>query len=108
MRASRETESVERYSMQAVSAWIGNSQAIAKPHYPMVRDEHFRQATLDPSCGAVQNPVHSLSVMSDQERKRPPRPAPLSPGNAEQSCKARRLSKGQVGPVGLEPTTNRL
>ena len=45
LRASRETELVEQFPLQAACAWIGNSQAVAMKHYLMVRDEHFAEAS---------------------------------------------------------------
>ena len=44
LRATRQTELAEEYPIQTVSAWIGNTQAIAQGHYLQVRDDHFVRA----------------------------------------------------------------
>jgi len=44
MRATRETELVETFPIQAACKWIGNSEAVAKEHYLQVTDEHFARA----------------------------------------------------------------
>ena len=50
MRSTRETELLDRYPIQDVTTWLGNSPAIARKHYLQTRPEHFlsasQQATL--------------------------------------------------------------
>jgi len=41
LRSSRETELAESYPLHVVTAWIGNSRAIAAKHYLQVREEDF-------------------------------------------------------------------
>ena len=41
--ATRQTEMVEEYPAHVVSAWLGNSVAIANKHYLQVTDEHFKK-----------------------------------------------------------------
>ncbi|HQR09582.1 MAG TPA: tyrosine-type recombinase/integrase, partial [Gemmatales bacterium] len=62
LRASCETELVEKYPLHVVSAWLGHSAIIANKHYLQVRDDHFRQAA---SHGAVtvQNAVQHSAVV---------------------------------------------
>jgi len=43
-RASRETELAERYPVQVVCQWIGNSPAVAAKHYLQVTEDHYRSA----------------------------------------------------------------
>ena len=43
-RASRSTEVFDRYGAICESAWIGHSQAVARRHYYMVRDEDYQTA----------------------------------------------------------------
>ena len=45
MRSSRVTELAQRFPIQVVTAWLGNTPEIARRHYLQVTDEHFRQAT---------------------------------------------------------------
>jgi integrase len=59
LRSSRETELVESFPLHVVTAWIGNSKAIAEKHYLQVRDEDFERAASGPAsaqtaaqCGA--------------------------------------------------------
>jgi len=62
LRASCETELVEKYPLHVVSAWLGHSAIIANKHYLQIRDEHFRQAA--GHCAVtVQNAVQHSSVV---------------------------------------------
>lgn len=45
MRATRQTELAESYPMHVVTAWIGNSAAVAAERYLQVTDEHFSVAS---------------------------------------------------------------
>jgi integrase len=45
MRSTRETELSDRYPIQVVTAWLGNSPTVAIKHYLQVTDEHFDNAT---------------------------------------------------------------
>ena len=44
LRSSRETEFVEKFPIQVVTAWMGNTTAVAMKHYLQVTDEHGRRA----------------------------------------------------------------
>ncbi len=44
LRASCQTELVERFPSHVVSQWIGNSEAVARKHYLQVTDAHFAKA----------------------------------------------------------------
>ena len=57
LRSSRETELAESYPLHVVTAWIGNSRAIAAKHYLQVREEDFERAARPES--AAQNPAQS-------------------------------------------------
>jgi len=48
LRSTRETELAESYPLHVVTAWIGNSKAIAAKHYLQVRDEDFERAAQTP------------------------------------------------------------
>jgi len=53
LRSSRETELVETYPVQVVTAWLGNTPAVAMKHYLMTTDEHFNRAVQGGAeCGA--------------------------------------------------------
>jgi integrase len=44
LRASRQTELTEKFPIQAVTDWLGNSPTIAMKHYLITTTEHFRAA----------------------------------------------------------------
>ena len=44
MRATRETELAEKYPLQCVVSWIGNSQKVAMRSYLQVTEQHMRRA----------------------------------------------------------------
>ena len=44
LRASRQTELMNRFPAHVVCDWLGNSQAIAVKHYLQTTEEHFAQA----------------------------------------------------------------
>ena len=45
LRASRETELVQEFPVQCVTAWLGNTPRIALKHYLMVSEEHFEKGS---------------------------------------------------------------
>lgn len=49
LRSSRETELVDQYPVQTVTAWLGNSPAVALRHYLQVTDMHLQRAVCEPS-----------------------------------------------------------
>lgn len=56
LRASRETELVEKFPVQVVADWMGNTPKVALRHYLMTTDAHFEAAASE-VVEAVQNPV---------------------------------------------------
>jgi integrase len=66
LRASRETELAARFPLHVVTAWIGNSVAIASKHYLSVTEQDFERGARSGAVGGavsgavvVQNPVQS-------------------------------------------------
>ena len=59
MRASRETELVEHFPIQTVTAWLGNTPDIAMQHYLMITEDHFQRAIKCPDS-AAQNAAQQL------------------------------------------------
>ena len=53
LRASRETELVEKFPIHVVTDWLGNSPDIAHKHYLQTHEEHFKRAVdnSDPKPG---------------------------------------------------------
>jgi len=60
LRASRETELANEFSLHKACAWIGNSAMIAKDHYLQVRDEDFEQAAGCAAKSAASSPESAL------------------------------------------------
>ena len=46
LRSTRETELAKNYSLQAATAWIGNTPKIALGHYLQVTDDEWQNATI--------------------------------------------------------------
>ncbi len=44
LRSSRETELAKTYSLQAVTAWMGNTPKVALGHYLQVTDDEWQNA----------------------------------------------------------------
>ena len=61
MRASRETELVDRFPAHVVSAWIGHTVAVAEKHYLQVTEAHFA-AAVDRSIGATSGDIADHDV----------------------------------------------
>ena len=70
MRASCETDLLEKHPLQAVARWMGHSPKVAVANYLRVRDEHFDQATNGGRRNLAQNPAHSSHVQSHQGSSR--------------------------------------
>ncbi len=98
LRASRETELVEKFPMHVACKWIGNSQLVAAKHYLQVTDEHFEKALQK----AVQQPAEMPRKASQ----------PIRPISAKTrvfqgiASVCGSLRKYRVGDEGLEPPTS--
>ena len=51
MRSTRETELAEKYPLQDVTAWLGNSPAVAQKHYLQVKSTNFQLASETETIG---------------------------------------------------------
>jgi hypothetical protein len=60
LRASHETDLLERFPIQTVAKWLGHSPKIALAHYARTMDDHFDAAVTPPE--ATRNPTYSASV----------------------------------------------
>jgi len=99
-RSSRETELVETFPIQTVTAWLGNSPQIAAKHYLQVREEHFTKA--------VQNPVQSASVSgrTQSHAETSDSGEPYVCGDMQKETTLCGNTESYDAPrVGLEPTT---
>ena len=103
LRATRETELAERFPIQVVCDWIGNTPKVAMRHYLQTTDAHFEAATQslqNPTCSMSANGCEPSQVASNAQKK-----TPDFPGFAEDSNP---LHSSQVGRAGLEPATKGL
>ena len=103
LRSTRETELAESFPLQAVTAWMGNSQLVAAKHYLQLRDEHFERAATDPQTDPQTDPNTSAS---DSRPKNPKRRNPekhrVFRGSADLFAS---LPLARMGDTGLEPVT---
>ena len=107
LRASCETDWVDRCPAHAVAKWLGHSPLIAAQHYLHVRDAHFDLITGGAKSGAldVQNaaqyPTAALCTHSHEVSKTTCYEGDLR-ANAKE-CDA--TQNKEVGATGLEPVT---
>ncbi len=100
LRSSRETELAEKFPIQVVTSWIGNSEAVAKKHYLQVTDAHFNRGVAEP-CSALQNALQYMSMSTE---------AGSQPGSQRVEVTSvidsvRHCTICSVGGTGLEPVT---
>ncbi len=105
LRATRQTELAESYPLHVVTAWIGNSAAVAAKYYLQVTDEHFRAAMAadDSAQKAAQKAAQQQRADSGEEPQNAQslqQKTPVLPGFAA-SCDL--LHHFQVPERGLEP-----
>jgi integrase len=69
LRASRQTELVERFPAHVVCSWIGNTETVAARHYLQVTDDHFSRAagSAPDSALAPQTSAFAGAPLSDTE-----------------------------------------
>jgi integrase len=72
LRASCETDLVKRHPIHVVTAWLGNTPAIAQRHYLMVMESDFdtaREGGAESGAVLVQNPVQQASASKGTQWK---------------------------------------
>ena len=107
LRASRETELVEKYPVQVVTSWLGNTPSIAMRHYLMTTDEHF-EAAVKGEPKAAQKAAQSVAAGRRTEPQTvgaAHEKTPVLPGYASSSDFT--LPTEMAG-TGFEPVTSRL
>ncbi len=111
LRSTRETELAEQFPLQAVTAWMGNSQLVAARHYLQLRDEHFDRASVEVThpTTKTQGEGHSqghnacATVESDKPTKaKNPEKLNVLRGSSDDFAP---LRDALVGAEGLEPPT---
>ena len=58
LRSTRETELAKNYSLQAATAWIGNTPKIALGHYLQVTEQEWQNATTTTNSDAKSDAAH--------------------------------------------------
>jgi len=119
LRASRETELVEKYPVQVVTDWLGNTPRVAMRHYLMTTETHFASAVQEPAgkpaakdendaVSALQNPVQYVQEMSRTEQQA------ITPSDSKGTALLGVATSFQgtlelpVAGTGFEPATSRL
>lgn len=64
LRSTRETELLERFPLQVVCSWIGNTEAVARKHYLQTTDEHFNRATTHKATQNLTEGPESRGIVS--------------------------------------------
>jgi integrase len=65
LRASCETELVEKFPVHVVTAWLGNSPEIATKHYLQVTEDHYREA-VKVAQNPAQQPIENTRKVSQE------------------------------------------
>jgi integrase len=107
LRASRETELVETYPVQVVTAWLGNTPKVAMRHYLMTTEEHFEDAVNRDQSAARKAAQYTSERAENGQKEQSPETtqAPVLPGLAT-ICGVMQNTK--VAGTGFEPVTSRL
>jgi hypothetical protein len=94
LRATRQTELMERFSSHVVCKWMGNSRAIAQEHYLQVTEEHYEQATMTTDLdkkkatqNATQQPAESSVIEGNGEQVESSKPLVFPNDSAQCSSK---------------------
>lgn len=107
LRATRETELVERWPEHVACAWLGNTRLVARKHYLQVTEEHFEQAAQNAAhldAGAQKPAQYSAgraSIERDVTRQDDSENADLLCGTSAYKS----LQDRELGDTGLEPVT---
>lgn len=69
LRSSRETELLEQFPVQVVSAWMGHDAKVCLKHYAQTTEDHFKRAAGGAESGArvAQNPAQQSVVASCED-----------------------------------------
>ncbi len=66
LRSTRETELAKTYSLQAATAWIGNTPKIALGHYLQVTEQEWQNATILLMQNAMQFDAYLMHIPMQQ------------------------------------------
>jgi len=107
LRSSRQTESAQEHPDYLVTAWLGNSEQVARDHYLQVRDEDFARAA---AGGEAVEP--SAEDRASAARANPVRHPAAGGGMASPGVTPNKKRPGNPGvlvsavtPAGFEPAS---
>lgn len=95
LRSSRETELAESFPLHVVTAWLGNSEPVARKHYLQVTDEHFARA--------LKEAAHNAAQQASATTRKPSQPDTDNPVFAAGCDAMRYYTRKQIAEAGLEP-----
>jgi integrase len=99
MRATRQTELTAQFPLHVVCDWLGNSAPIADKHYLQVTDQHYAEATKNPTQNPTQQAAASVRTDSQTKTATPEKTRELPLFAAR--CEA--VREQGVPPRGVEP-----
>ena len=111
LRSTRETELAKNYSLQAATAWIGNTPTIALKNYLQITEQEWQNATMFRPESVPPSVISGhFSVQQDQAELCN---SSQSLTQVNGSCEVMRndasvnevLQKGKMTSLGLEPRT---
>jgi integrase len=108
LRASRETELADKFPLQAVTAWMGNTPAVAAKHYLQVTENHFAMA-LTTETGSEKTSVQKAAYPEiERDRTRCTNQIgadQISPHSSSLSNSYHLCTTVQIPPIGVEPNS---
>jgi integrase len=105
LRASRETELAARFPLHVVTAWMGNTEAVAARHYLSVTDNDFAEALKQgPAGGAVHIPVQQPAAPTCKEAQPTFETPEKTRGMQGRAVPRIPTQVESMAAVGLEPT----
>lgn len=93
MRASAETDLMDKYGLRQACSWSGNSASTAMKNYALVRKSDFEDVGMAGKCAAESDAILAAESASVTERK-PHKKSTVENGNS--------LPRISVGDIGLE------
>jgi len=107
LRATRETELAARFPLHVVTAWIGNTEAIAKRHYLSLTDADFAAALIPSAANALHSqPVPACSGGTNETGDAPKRPGKglkILVGTGPDMSGHEDGAEWEIPPAGIEP-----
>jgi len=102
MRASRETELVERWPVHVVCTWLGNSPVVATKHYLQTTEAHYHEASALQKA-TLQSAITDCKAMNGS-RADDGEPAFIA-SKPQIALQCASSQNGGMGDTGLEPVT---